>query len=134
MGLYHDEDLDDYTMYNMDVYQEWTVETAIYPEAGAGTPFAIDYAVMGLVGEVGEVAGKVAKLMRDKPAEYQTLGEAWNVEFATDMRGELGDVLYFLARVAEETGLSLSEIADANVRKLESRKTRNVLGGSGDNR
>ena len=47
---------------------------------------------------------------------------------------ELGDSLWYVARVAKHLGYSLSDIAKMNVDKLTSRKARNVLHGSGDNR
>ncbi|MEL7340628.1 MAG: MazG nucleotide pyrophosphohydrolase domain-containing protein [Bacteroidota bacterium] len=50
------------------------------------------------------------------------------------MKKEMGDVLWYLAVGADEFGLSLSEIAAANIEKLASRKARGVIQGSGDDR
>jgi hypothetical protein len=42
--------------------------------------------------------------------------------------------LWYLANLANDLGYSLTEIAENNIEKLESRKERNVIQGSGDNR
>lgn len=83
------------------------------------------YAVMGLTEEAGEVAGKFAKHRRDDtPTE----------ELRVAVRKELGDVLWMVAAIASDFGLTLREVAEANIEKLNSRKARGVLGGSGDDR
>lgn len=104
---------------DFDDYQEWTRSTAIYPRESA-----LEYTVLGLVSEAGEVAGKVKKIIRD--------GDDGPLRDAAI--AELGDVLWYLARVADELGVELSAIAVENHYKLESRKSRGVIGGSGDNR
>jgi len=103
-------------------YQVRTRDTAVYPRE-----HALVYTILGLTNEAGEVAGKLKKLIRgDKLPE----GPAWE-----DVIGdELGDVLWYLARVADELCINLDDIAEKNLQKLESRKARNVLKGSGDNR
>lgn len=50
------------------------------------------------------------------------------------MSSEIGDVLWYAARLADELGLSLSQIAEDNMDKLLDRKARGVISGSGDNR
>ena len=47
---------------------------------------------------------------------------------------ELGDVLWYLTRSANELGYSLVDVAEINLIKLTSRKERGVLQGSGDER
>jgi hypothetical protein len=47
---------------------------------------------------------------------------------------ELGDVTWYIARLADELGVSLSDVLAGNVAKLLSRKSRGVIHGSGDNR
>lgn len=88
----------------------------------------IVYPTLGLVGEAGEVAGKVKKILRDKNGDFssQEVGDA--------LRDELGDVLWYLAAVADDLGMCLEEIARRNIEKLTSRRERGVIGGSGDNR
>ena len=51
-----------------------------------------------------------------------------------DIAKELGDVLWYVAVLADYLDLSLDDIATANLAKLASRQERGVLGGNGDNR
>ena len=85
--------------------------------------------VLGLAGETGEVIEKIKKKLRDNDNYFcQTNEEA----IALDK--ELGDVLWYLSAIAEYNGLSLQAIAENNLQKLEDRKQRNQIHGSGDNR
>ena len=100
-------------------YQEFALDTCIL------SAYSTPYLVTGLAAEAGEVAGKYAKYIRDEtPLE----------EFKKDLKKELGDVLWFVSVLAGYHNISLEEVASANVKKLNSRKERGVLGGSGDNR
>ncbi len=103
-------------------YQEWTEKTAIYPK-DAG----IAYTILGLAGEAGEVAGKYKKVIRDNNG---VLTE----DRKDQLIDELGDVLWYCARLAEELGISLEEVLQRNHDKLEDRLARNVIQGSGDKR
>lgn len=105
-----------------DEYQRATKLTAIYP--GAKSESGITYTTLGLIGEAGELANDWKKSMRD--------GETALAK--EKMRYELGDVLWYLARLADELGMSLDQVAQANLDKLRDRKIRNQLTGSGDNR
>jgi NTP pyrophosphatase (non-canonical NTP hydrolase) len=91
------------------------------------TDHPIVYPTLGLANEAGEVAGKVKKLFRDKGGQ---IGEADREA----LKQELGDVLWYLAQIATELGLSLQEIAEANLEKLKSRLERGQIKGEGDNR
>jgi NTP pyrophosphatase (non-canonical NTP hydrolase) len=55
-------------------------------------------------------------------------------ENAEEISKELGDVLWYVSALASEINLRLSCIAEDNVKKLQSRKERGSLQGSGDNR
>ena len=108
---------------NLNEYQQQSRITAKYPSAGKN----FIYPTLGLVGEAGEVAEKIKKVLRDDGGEV-------NKEKREEIAKELGDVLWYLAQVATELDLPLDEIAQKNLIKLRSRMERGVLGGSGDNR
>jgi len=106
-----------------DDYQRAAMRTARAEDA----PDEFMHLVLGLVGEAGEIAEKVKKLVRDKNSDLAQLDR-------DDMAAELGDVLWYAAVLANFLGLSLNDIAQRNVDKLADRQRRAVLGGSGDNR
>jgi NTP pyrophosphatase (non-canonical NTP hydrolase) len=83
--------------------------------------------VLGINGEAGEVAEKLKKIIRDKDSQMTE-------EDRQELAKEVGDVLWYLAVFAHHLGVPLEEIAQANLDKLQSRKARGVLSGSGDNR
>ena len=83
------------------------------------------YALLNLGAEAGEVLGKVAKHLRDG-GDVEVLRQ--------DIKKELGDVMWMVAAVAADFNFTLSEICEHNIDKLNSRKERNVITGSGDNR
>ena len=83
--------------------------------------------VLGINGEAGEVAEKVKKIIRDKNG-------VMSQQDKLELGKELGDVLWYLAVFAHDLGLPLDRIARENLDKLQSRKARGVLGGTGDNR
>ena len=100
-------------------YQKKAKETAIFP-----ADKALEYLSLGLVGEAGEVANKVKKLIRDKKVLLDT----------TVISSEIGDVLWYCAMLADYLDVNLGKIMDDNLDKLKSRKQRGTLGGTGDNR
>lgn len=83
--------------------------------------------VLGINGESGEIAEKVKKIIRDKNGKVSAADKQ-------DLAKEIGDVLWYLAVFADQLGVKMDDIAQANLDKLQSRKKRGVLGGSGDNR
>ena len=87
---------------------------------------ALSYTSLGM-GEAGEVQGKIKKVIRDS-------GGMITDEVRMAIAGELGDTLWYLAAVADELGLNLGDIAQANLNKLADRKDRGVIEGSGDTR
>lgn len=107
---------------NFKEYQNKSRRTAIYKDAGKNYL----YPTLGLVGEAGEVANKLKKVMRgDTPL---------TAEVKKAVGDELGDVLWYMAQLATELNLSFDQIAAQNIKKLYSRLDRGKLHGSGDNR
>ncbi|MFM1901460.1 MAG: hypothetical protein RLZZ216_2036 [Cyanobacteriota bacterium] len=104
-------------------YQQAARTTARYPDVGHN-PI---YPTLGLAGEAGEVADKVKKVLRDADG-------CFDEQIREDLKLELGDVLWYVAQLASELGLSLESVAAANLEKLSSRAERGMLGGSGDRR
>lgn len=104
-------------------YQTAALRTAIYPNQGQN----LVYPTLGLVGEAGEVAEKVKKLIRDGDG---TLTDPVREKIAF----ELSDVCWYLAVLAYELDFTLEEVMQMNLDKLASRQARGVLSGSGDAR
>jgi len=106
-------------------YQDLTVKTAVYPEAGTGSLSAVSYCALGLAGEAGEIANKVKKLLRDCDTEEKRM----------KIVAECGDVCWYLSQLLLELAQApLGEVALANIFKLADRQNRGQLHGGGDNR
>ena len=103
-------------------YQDWTIKTAIYPEAGTGSNLELYYLSLGLTSEAGEVAGKVKKIIRD--GQYNPGA----------IMSELSDVLWYVARLADSLGMTMEDLATLNHGKLTKRQSAGTLSGSGDER
>lgn len=122
-------------------YQTWTQTVDKHPTEPFGM-LVMSWA-LALTSEAGEVAAKLDKLFRDQgpiPFEILTsprevknpLTQAQRDQWREMFSKELGDVAHCLARLAAVTGFSLQELLDENVKKIEDRKARGTLGGSGD--
>lgn len=98
-------------------YRDFTRTVAVYPKH-----MEVPYLALGLAGEAGEVADKIKKEIRD--GGYLT----------AEIIKELGDVLWYLTRLGDAHNTTLQEMAEINKDKLSSRKDRDKLSGSGDNR
>jgi NTP pyrophosphatase (non-canonical NTP hydrolase) len=104
-------------------YQEQSRKT--YSDIETNDP--IVYPTLGLVNEAGEFAGKIKKIFRDK-------GGTISDDDRDALKGELGDVLWYLTQICTNLGLSLEEVAEANLDKLFSRLERGKIQGEGDHR
>jgi NTP pyrophosphatase (non-canonical NTP hydrolase) len=104
----------------LDGHQEDILDHAFYRGNWA-------YLALALNEEAGEVAGHVKKALRD---EHGKLTE----DRRESLLKELGDVLWYTAVLGHVLGYRLSEVAVENIRKLEARKVRGTLRGSGDDR
>jgi len=95
-------------------YQEAAMTTAM-PSAKT-----VEYMILGMCNEAGEVAGKWKKKLRDDTFDRDAFLK------------EVGDVLWYVAGLCDVLQAQLDEVAGDNLRKLQSRATRGVIGGSGD--
>ena len=104
-------------------YQRLARKTAVYPNKGANA----NYAIIGLLGEAGELANKWKKVIRDDAGVI-------TAERRKDMVAEIGDILWYVASLATEIGVDMEDIAQGNLNKLFKRYEKGVLHGDGDNR
>lgn len=102
-------------------YEKAAQVTATYGDAiSLGSDFRKDsmlnlsYAALGLVGEAGEVANEVKKVIRDD--ELKVTGSRRD-----RLADELGDCLWYIAAMAMELGFNMEELAQRNNEKLQKR-------------
>lgn len=90
-------------------YQRLSIRTAEYidPQDITNWCYQLSGFGLGIAGEAGEVADILKKTLHH--------GHQMNREA---MKKELGDVLWYLQAIADRYGLTLSEVAEANVQKL----------------
>lgn len=69
-------------------------------------------AILGVAGELGTLATAYKKFLRDGPA-YEP--------YRDNVREELGDLLWYVAVLANKFGLTLSDIAESNLQKTRGR-------------
>ena len=114
-------------------YQKAAMETAVYPneikkfDQEDTELLRVSYTIFGLVGEAGEIAQKLKKLLRDKRGFVSQ-------EFRHQISLELGDVLWYCAALATELGLNLDDVVQSNLNKLCRRKEAGTIQGEGDHR
>lgn len=109
-------------------YVDITDETAVYPGAfyDRKNPMfhvmGIMYAALGLNGEAGEVADVVKKQFRNNGDLH-----SGDLKFCNKMMEEMGDVMWYMARLCRALNLDMQEILEMNVIKLKERKEQDAL-------
>ena len=112
-------------------YQLATRDTAVYTNARVGQAYDNNYnyitnpqlyVALGLTSEAGEVADVFKKTMRDNDAK-------WTEDRKKKLIEELGDVLWYAARIADEFNWNLQTIAELNLKKLQERKANGEIHG-----
>ena len=111
----------------MNEYQAQASKYDLFKATGNYNTVAFVEKVLGLVGEAGETADKIKKILRDKEG---VISDTDKIEIAK----ELGDVLWYVANIARYIDIPLKQVAEMNLEKLESRRNRNLIHGEGDNR
>lgn len=104
------------------LYDKLVTESSIYPP-----DMSIIYPAIGMSGEVGEVANKVKKVIRDKNGVF---GENERCAIAS----EISDVLWYLTATAHDLGYTLEDIVQLSYNKIQHRMSNNTLHGDGDDR
>lgn len=112
---------------NIDKYQIWTNNTAIYKTLNNNISIKEIYPLLGLMGETGELIDKIKKNYRNNNGLIDPI-------FRKSIGYELGDILYYLAQTALLFNFKLSEVAEMNKAKLLDRQKRNIICSQGDNR
>lgn len=114
------------------------------------------YMMLNLVGEVGEVASKVAKAIRKNqlligkskagdgkeienhlwihPEYFKEVSMEEVDAMTIEIQKECGDILWQLAGLCHVFGWTLEDVAKQNLKKLADRFDRGVIVGEGDNR
>mgnify|MGYP003626805125 FL=1 len=118
--MINETDIEAFKYYNsldMEEYQKIAADTAVY-----SSKHAVIYPALGLAAEAGEVANKVKKILRDGDFDRKAIAD------------EIGDCLWYIAALCRDLNVSMNDVARANLTKLEDRKKRGVISGSGDNR
>ena len=121
-------------------YQQLTEDTAVYPKE-----IGLFYTMLGFIGETGELAEKIKKVIRDdidwdihSNLDAQSVTHLIIQEIHNhpdyDIEDELGDIFYYFMRVCEELECDSGAIAERNIEKLHDRMERDVIHGSGDYR
>jgi NTP pyrophosphatase (non-canonical NTP hydrolase) len=110
-----------------DEYQQQAIKTAHVDPAHKDTLMEKTIWAMGISGEAGEVLEKWKKIIAYNAGKVTE-------DDLTELKKELGDVVWYIAALAHSLGLSMGEIMELNVEKLKDRKARDVIKGKGDNR
>lgn len=108
---------------NLNEYQQLALRTAGPKDKNN----EIFHLLLGLVDEAGEVAEKAKKIVRDHDSDFSKLDVG-------DLKKELGDILWYIATLADYFDIPLEDIGAKNIEKLASRLERGKLSGSGDDR
>jgi len=85
----------------------------------------VERAFLGLAGEVGEVMEARKKYLR---------GDYERSEYIAILTKELGDALFYASVTAHEEGIEMDVVAKKNQDKLQCRKSRGKIQGSGNDR
>lgn len=85
------------------------------------------YYVLGVAGESGEFVEKIKKLFRDKKGIVDQ-------EFKDLVIKEIGDMLWYQARILDQFEIDFNHVAETNIEKLLDRMKRGKIHGDGDDR
>jgi len=84
-----------------------------------------------LASEAGEVVGEYGKRLR---GDYDMGSWTSAVTYVDKIIKELGDTAFALLLLSDFYGFTLEQVFEANINKLEARKAKGTLMGSGSDR
>ena len=96
-----------------------------YESEDVKAKYRLYYTLFGICSEVGELQGKIKKLIR---------GDKGDKRLIEELSKELGDILWYISQTCTELGLSMNVVAKGNIDKLFSRMNRGKIKGDGDGR
>jgi NTP pyrophosphatase (non-canonical NTP hydrolase) len=109
---------------DLDKYQEKARKTDLHTKVQANE---LDYYLLGLTSEAGEVAGRMKRVYRDQEGKISLIEKE-------RIKKELGDVLWYLSAICDRFDFSLGEVAELNIKKLSNRMENNSLHGDDPDR
>ena len=109
---------------NLNEYQEKAKKTDLHTKVEANE---LDYYLLGLTSEVGEVAGRMKRVYRDQKGKISLVEKE-------RIKKELGDVLWYLSAICDRFDFSLEEVAELNLKKLSNRMENDTLRGEDPDR
>lgn len=118
------------------------VKDALFPGGVSPDSEILDiYWLLDNLAMAGHQAEQKKKLIRDSGKYPQACLEEMRRRVDSIPQGEIsklekevGDALWYVSNIARDLKVSLEDVAGGNLEKLQSRKERGVLQGSGDNR
>jgi NTP pyrophosphatase (non-canonical NTP hydrolase) len=109
---------------SLNEYQRQSMRTAVDPGNEWSRDFQTSGFGLGLTGEAAEVLELAMKLAMSTGQTADLLKKQIHHEHGKDreaMKKELGDDLWYIQAIAARYGLTLEEVAQANIDKLKSR-------------
>ena len=94
------------------------------------TQFSVIHSALGIAGEAGECADKVKNILCDTQIVHKVDTEA--IMFSPEQRHsialKIGDVLRYCATLARDIDMTLEEVAELNISKINARKQHGKIG------
>lgn len=114
----------------LDEYQEAAANVSKWAPGGEKS---IAYYALKLNGEAGEVAELIGKVWR---GDHGEVGDREGIaakfrsqpELHDKLVRELGDVLWYVQKLADKIGVGLEEVGQTNIAKLQARVDRKAAG------
>jgi len=101
----------------LDEFQKWCMETKKWP-----VHREVDYPVLALAGEAGELANKLKKIWRSEVRQFSHTAVGLTVENVEQLADETMDCMYYCVAVLDDLGITPQEAFEKYLKpKLDSR-------------